>query len=69
MKYGIDNEINAVVTVTGRILPIMYPKLKCFEEGCLPVELNDSPFLIVSLVESIGYVDETNSRRYLVDLK
>ena len=69
MKYGIDNKINAVATVTGRILPIVHPKMKCFEEGCLPAELNDSPFLIVSPDESIGYVDETNSRRFIVDLK
>ena len=69
MKYGIDNKINAVAIVTGGILPIVYPKVKCFEEGCLPAELNVSPLLIVSPDESIGYVDETNSRRYVVDLK
>ena len=63
MKYGTDNEINAVATVTGRILPVVYPKMKCFEEGCLPVELNDSPFLVVSPDGSIGYMDDTSSRQ------
>ena len=69
MKYGTDNEINAIATVTGRILPIVYPKMKYFEEGCLLVELNDSPFLIVSPDGSIGYVDETNSRQIFSGLE
>ena len=63
MKYGTENEINAVATVTGKILPVVYPNMKCFEEGCLPIEFYDSPVLIVSPDESIGLMDDNNSHQ------
>ena len=69
MKYGTENEINAVATVVGRILPVMHPNMKCFEEGCLPVEFNDKPFLVVSPDGSIGYTGDANYRQIYCGLE
>ena len=33
-KYGMDNEINAVATTVGKILPSLFPDEDCVEEGC-----------------------------------
>lgn len=49
MDYGNVHEIDAIATVPSLILPLFYPDLKYFEEGCLkvPHERNES-FLVVS---------------------
>ena len=34
MDWGTTNEVNAVATVVGKILPVLEPGLKFYEEGC-----------------------------------
>ena len=34
MEHGSLNEINGVATIVGKIMPIYYPSLHFFEEGC-----------------------------------
>ena len=35
MQHGTDNEINAVATLVGVIIPALYPDLKVYEERCV----------------------------------
>lgn len=48
MQHGVDNEINAVATLVSRFLPIYYPDLFFYEEGCYKVEMKESKKMIVS---------------------
>lgn len=49
MKYGNDNEINALATLVGKIMPAFYPHLKFREDGCTVVDLKQNgDFIIVS---------------------
>ena len=51
MEYGTKNEINAVATLVGRILPFLYPDLAYVEEGCYVEyvdQLNSKPLIVVS---------------------
>ena len=51
MNYGSDNEINAMGTLTGKILLVLYPQLKCYEEGCYIINEGSDAFCIVISVE------------------
>ena len=48
MVFGVANEINAVATTVSKIMPLYYPELSMFEEGCKGIMHGDSPFMIVS---------------------
>lgn len=48
MLYGSLNEVNAVATVVGRILPVVSPELDLYEEGCICMSDEGNPFLVVS---------------------
>jgi hypothetical protein len=47
MEHGQRNEINAVATLVGKILPAFYPSYKFSEGGCIKCTINDS-YIIVS---------------------
>ncbi|CAC5359050.1 unnamed protein product [Mytilus coruscus] len=34
MQHGTDNEINAMSTLVGKILPSLFPDMEFYEEGC-----------------------------------
>ena len=46
--YDTDNEVNAIATLTGKILPFYYPSLTYVEDGCHRVYINQEPLMIVS---------------------
>ena len=49
MKYGTVHEIDAIATLTGTVLPFMFPALSYFEEGCLNIRTEmDEQFMVVS---------------------
>ena len=48
MKHGIDNEIHAVATIVGKILPVFMPDVDLYESGCRVIYLNNKPFIVVS---------------------
>ncbi|CAH1798622.1 unnamed protein product [Owenia fusiformis] len=48
MEYGTKNEINAVATLTSKILPVLLPDLSYAEEGCYKITMNNETFLVVS---------------------
>ncbi|VDI80060.1 Hypothetical predicted protein [Mytilus galloprovincialis] len=60
MKYGTDNEINAIGTLVSKILPIFYPNFSYVEEGCEVVCDKDETFLIVSPDGSARYFNSEN---------
>ena len=47
-KYGTDNEINAVATTVGKILPSLFPDEDFVEEGCEIMKLAEKTFMVVS---------------------
>ena len=47
MKHGSDNEIHAVATIVGKLLPVFRPELVFQEEGCVVIYENDV-FMVVS---------------------
>ena len=49
MAYGTEHEIDAVATLTGKILPFLYPNVRYFEEGCDAISSENNPsFMVVS---------------------
>ena len=47
-KHGTDNEINAVATLVGSVLPFYYPD-HCFQEvGSYILDVDDKPLVLVS---------------------
>ena len=46
LDYGTNNEQNAVATLVGKVLPVIEPSVRFYEEGC--VEL-DGSFMVVHL--------------------
>ena len=49
MDYGSKHEIDAIGTLTSKVLPFMYPELSYYEEGCLNIPTDRTPsFITVS---------------------
>lgn len=49
MQYGTIHEIDAIATLTAKVLPFLFPDLSYFEEGCQKVPYLDiDSFMIVS---------------------
>ncbi|KAH3813853.1 hypothetical protein DPMN_142323 [Dreissena polymorpha] len=47
--YGNEHEIDAIATLTSKVLPLYYPDLKYFEEGCMRIPSTSSEsFMVVS---------------------
>jgi hypothetical protein len=46
-EYGTAQEINAVATLVGKVIPVYYPSLVFREDGCNIVDLNHS-FAVIS---------------------
>ncbi|CAG2203301.1 unnamed protein product [Mytilus edulis] len=59
MQHGTDNEINAVSTLVGKILPSLFPDMEFYEEGC--VKLFDG-FMVVSPDGTIGKSPDLKGR-------
>ncbi|WAR26930.1 hypothetical protein MAR_012634, partial [Mya arenaria] len=49
LHYGTVNEINAMATFVGKVIPLLFPKHECFEEGYIEIgDCNSKPVMIVS---------------------
>lgn len=48
LEYGTENEIHAIATLVGKIMPVYQPNLIYSEDGCLVVNLDNSTFAIIS---------------------
>ena len=48
MKHGTENEINALATLVGKVVPSLYPNLCFVEEGFYEMTTENQPFFIVS---------------------
>ena len=48
MNHGQNNEINAVATIVGKILPVLHPEMIFFETGCYVLQHENKPFIVVS---------------------
>jgi hypothetical protein len=47
MEYGTRHEIDAIATLTVKVLPFFYPDHNYFKEGCVPIPYSDQPFCMV----------------------
>ncbi|KAH3738355.1 hypothetical protein DPMN_044989 [Dreissena polymorpha] len=50
MEHGTKNEPNAMVTLTGKVLPTMFPNMICCEEGFVEIgkTKDNNQFMVVS---------------------
>ena len=64
--HGNANEINAVATLTGKILPVYFPDLVYREDGCNIIPLNDSYAVISG--DGSG-IDTDNSTKMTFEFK
>lgn len=54
MEFGSTNEIDAIATLTGKVLPFVYPEMKYIEEGCMKISSkNDANFMVASPDDSL----------------
>ena len=70
MEHGVTNEINAVATIVGKIIPVVEPTLKFCEEGCVLIEQSDgSIFMVVSPDGSLRRDRTLNSTEVAIEIK
>ncbi|KAH3882766.1 hypothetical protein DPMN_006711 [Dreissena polymorpha] len=70
MKWGTDNEINAVSTIVGKILPVFEAGLKFYEEGCVRVNGDKgNVFIVVSPDGSLRKDDTFESTEVAIEIK
>lgn len=70
MAHGTNNEINAVATLVGKILPVMCPGQNFYEEGFVEIESKTTKsFMIVSPDGSIRPNDKFDLTTFAVELK
>ncbi|KAK3103474.1 hypothetical protein FSP39_019495 [Pinctada imbricata] len=70
MQHGIDNEQNAVATIVGKIIPVLFPELKFFEEGCVVIKRGDGfPFMVISPDGSLRSEVSLDSTKVAVEIK
>jgi hypothetical protein len=67
MQHGTENEVHALGTLVGKILPVIEPTCKFHEEGCYVLQAKDKPFMAVSPDGSVRKPD--GEVRYAVELK
>jgi hypothetical protein len=49
MEFGVLHELDAIATLSGKVLPFLFPTLQYFEEGCVKVSsTNKDDFMVVS---------------------
>ena len=70
MDHGTTNEINAVATVVSKVLPVLYPDLVFYEEGCVEFAyVDNSKFMVVSPDGSLRSSCRLDSTLMAVELK
>ena len=48
MQYGTEHEKHAIATMVGKVLPVVAPDLIYVEEGCIRIEYQNKPFMVIS---------------------
>ena len=70
MKHGTMNEPNALGTVVGKVIPVIYPDLICFEEGCVEILNQDNKtFMVISPDGSLRQDSTLDSTQVGIELK
>jgi hypothetical protein len=46
MEHGVKNEINAVATIVAKVLPVFFPELVFYEEGCYKLVHDTIPIIV-----------------------
>jgi hypothetical protein len=70
MNHGVINEINAIATVVGKVLPVFEPDLKFYEEGCSTVLTEDSEiFMVVSPDGSLRMNASFETTKVAIEIK
>jgi hypothetical protein len=60
MDHGSKNEINAISTLVGKILPSLFPGIWYYEEGCIALEHDGEIVCVVSPDGSEGLLRIAN---------
>ncbi|KAH3898006.1 uncharacterized protein LOC127864724 [Dreissena polymorpha] len=70
MKHGVENEINAVATLVGKVIPVLFPGMIFCEEGCV-ISSDDSgnTFCVVSPDGSLRQDTSLLSTSMAVEIK
>lgn len=71
LKYGTDNEPSAMITLSSKVVPFLFPNKMCCEEGFIELgrSANDRPFMIVSPDGSLRDESKIESTKVGVELK
>jgi hypothetical protein len=48
LDYGTKHEIDAMATLVGKVMPVLYPDLTYYEERCIPIYVVGTRFMVVS---------------------
>jgi hypothetical protein len=48
LQHGVDNEPKAVATLVSKVLPMFYPDLIFYEEGCYKKDIKENKSIVVS---------------------
>ena len=56
MKWGTDNEIDALATLLTKILPMYFPDVSYYEEGCCQLHHKGKTLLWWVLMEAVGWI-------------
>ena len=57
-QHGQVNEINAVATLVSKVLPIYFPELEFYEEGCYALKMKNDGLIIVSPDGSLRHLSK-----------
>ena len=68
MDHGSKNEINAISTLVGKILPSLFPGIWYYEEGCIALEHDGEIFCVVS-PDGSGTVAQNSKPLYAIEIK
>jgi hypothetical protein len=73
LDYGTKHEIDAMATLVGKVMPVLYPDLTYYEEGCIPIYVEGKHVMVVSPDGSIRERQSTSyepsTTRVGVDIK
>jgi hypothetical protein len=68
MDHGSKNEINAISTLVGKILPSLFPGIWYCEEGCIAMKHDGEIFCVVS-PDGSGRDAQNSKPLYAIEIK
>ncbi|KAH3717370.1 hypothetical protein DPMN_060156 [Dreissena polymorpha] len=71
MAYGTEKEPSAMLTLLGKVMPVMFPDTLCCEEGFIELgkDKNNNPFMVVSPDGSVRCNTSIESTIMAIELK